>query len=171
MHELIVLRLLHVLGGIFWLGSGLFTMLFLLPALAEAGPQAGSVMAAMQRRRLFTVLPLVASVTVLTGARLLWIVSGGLDADYFASASGAAFASSGAAALLAWAVGVLGTGPMQARAARLGHELAAMSDDAARSTQVQRVAALRRRAGVLQRVTLALLLLGAAGMAVARYLR
>ena len=34
--ELLVLRLVHVLGGIFWVGSALFMAIFLFPALASA---------------------------------------------------------------------------------------------------------------------------------------
>ena len=45
MAELIVLRLVHVLGGIFWVGAGLFNMVYLGPAMAAAGPAAaGSMM-------------------------------------------------------------------------------------------------------------------------------
>ena len=69
--ELVVLRLVHILGGIFWLGSGLFTTFFLIPALGRAGPAAaGPVMGALQQRRLFTVLPVVALLTILSGVRL-----------------------------------------------------------------------------------------------------
>jgi hypothetical protein len=57
--ELITLRLVHILCGIFWVGSGLFTSLFLLPALAGSRSAMGPVMAGLQRRRLFTVLPTV----------------------------------------------------------------------------------------------------------------
>ena len=51
--ELLVLRVVRVLGAIFWLGSGLFTTLFLIPAPAQAGPAAAPVMGALQGRRLF----------------------------------------------------------------------------------------------------------------------
>ena len=154
MYEIIGLRLLHVLGGIFWLGSGLFTSLFLLPSLAGAGPAAGTVMAGLQRRRLFTVLPAVALVTVLSGLRLLWLVSGGLDRRYFAGGSGRAFAVSGALALIAFMVGMLLARPTMMRAAR-----------------AERIASLQRRGATMNRLTILLLTFGAAGMAVARYLQ
>ena len=51
--EMLILRVVHVLGGIFWVGSALFMAFMLMPALASAGPAAGAVMGAMQRRRLF----------------------------------------------------------------------------------------------------------------------
>ena len=81
--ELIVLRLIHVLGGIFWVGSALFTAIYLVPSLAQAGPAAGQVMGALQRRRLFIVLPTVAVLTVLSGIRLMQLTSDGFSAAYF----------------------------------------------------------------------------------------
>jgi hypothetical protein len=170
MYEIITLRLLHVLGGIFWLGSGLFTTLFLLPSLAGVGPAAGAVMAAMQRRRLFTVLPVVALVTVLSGLRLLWIASGGLDGRYFATGSGRAFAASGAIALLAFLLGMLLARPAMLRAAKLAATMTAASDDAERDARVRQIAALQQRGATMNRLAILLLTLGAAGMAVARYI-
>ncbi|HYD51367.1 MAG TPA: hypothetical protein VEA99_02020 [Gemmatimonadaceae bacterium] len=171
MPELLVLRLLHVLGGIFWLGSGLFTSLFLMPSLATAGPAAGAVMASMQRRRLFVVLPLVATVTVLSGLRLLWIVSGGLDARYLASGSGRAFAASGATALVAFLLGMFVGRPAMSRAARLGGQLAGAREEAERASLQARVATLQRRGRRVNAIVTVLLTVGAAGMAVARYLQ
>ena len=72
--ELIFLRLVHILGATFWLGSGLFTTFFLVPALGQVGPAgAGPVMGALKQRGLFTVLPVMALLTILSGARLLHI--------------------------------------------------------------------------------------------------
>jgi uncharacterized membrane protein len=76
--EMIVLRAVHVLGGIFWVGSALFSAFYLMPALASAGPSAGQVMGALQRRRLFLVLPSVAVLTILSGIRLMQIASFGM---------------------------------------------------------------------------------------------
>src|SRR5688572_21882948 len=90
--EILVLRIVHVLGAIFWLGSGLFTTFFLVPALVRLGPAAaGPVMGALQQGRLFTVLPVVALLTIASGARLLQIVSGGFSSAYFATPTGQTF--------------------------------------------------------------------------------
>src|SRR3979490_1807186 len=98
--EILLLRLIHIVGGIFWVGSGLFTSLFLVPALATSGANAGQVLAALPQRRLFTGLPLVAVLTIASGLRLMWIISAGFAPSYFASAQGQAFASSGVAAIV-----------------------------------------------------------------------
>jgi uncharacterized membrane protein len=168
--EFIVLRLVHVLGGIFWVGSGIFTSIFLVPALATSGPAAGQVMAALQQRRLFTVLPIVAVLTILSGLRLMWLVSGGFAPGYFASATGGTFAASGAAAIVAFALSLLVARPAAIKAAQLGAATAGASDGATRARLEQQVAALRRRGSVASTMAVTLLVLGAAGMATARYL-
>ena len=168
--ELLVLRLVHVVGGVFWVGSGMFTAFFLVPALAAAGPSAGQVMGELQRRRLFSILPAVALLTILSGARLLWITSGGLSEAYLASAMGRTFVGSALAALLAFVVGLLVVRPAGARAAAIGASLAA-TPEPERASRVAEMNASRQRAAAWGAVALALLLVAAAGMAIARHLR
>src|SRR5688572_4160460 len=118
--EILILRLVHILGGSFWVGSGLFTTFFLVPALASSGPAAGQVMAALQRRHLFTALPVSALLTILSGLRLMWIGSAGFAPAYFASASGGTLAASRAAAIVAFLLALLVARPAAVRPAQLG---------------------------------------------------
>lgn len=168
--ELLVLRAVHVVGGIFWVGSGLFTGLFLAPALAGLGPGAGQLMAALQARRLFVVLPTVALLTILSGLRLLWLGSGGFEPRYFTTATGATFAASGIAATLAFLLSLVLARPAAAEAGRLSASLVSLTDPVQRSAVADRAARLQRRSAAVSRAVLPLLLLGALGMAVARYL-
>lgn len=167
--ELIVLRLIHVLGGLFWVGSGLFNAIFLMPVLGSAGPAAGAVMAGLQKRRLMVVMPVVAVLTILSGLRLMWIVSAGFSPAYFATPMGGTFGAGGAAALVSFVLGLVVIRPAMVRAGRLGAELAAATDEQARAALAARVAGLRRRSAVANGVAMALLVLAAAAMAVARY--
>src|SRR5688572_14244900 len=86
--ELLVLRLLHVLSALVWVGSGIFTTFFLFPALKPGSPALMEVMGGLQRRKLFTFLPITALVTLLSGARLLQIVSDGFSPAFFELRSG-----------------------------------------------------------------------------------
>lgn len=168
--ELLVLRVIHVLGGIFWVGSGLFTSFFLIPALGRLGPAgAGPVMGALQQRRLFTVLPVVAVLTILSGIRLLQIASAGFSSAYFDSRTGQTFLWSGVAAVIAFLLSLLVARPAAVRMGQLSASMATMpeSERAARSAELGR---LRQRSS-LASVAATVLLIGAAiGMAVARYL-
>ena len=115
--EILVLRLIHILSGIAWVGSGIFTSFFLVPALSSSPAVMGQVMAALQRRRMFIILPTVATLTILSGLRLLWIASGGFAPSYFATGTGRTFALSGLAAIVAY---VLAFGVARPLAVRMG---------------------------------------------------
>ncbi len=168
--ELLVLRIVHILGGIFWLGSGLFTAFFLMPALGRVGPAAvGPVMGALQQRRLFTILPIVAVLTILSGVRLLQIASVGFAPAYFASRTGQTFLWSGVAAVIAFLLSVLVARPAAVRSGQLSASLASIAE-AERGARASEIDKLRRRGGVASTVATVLLVGAAIGMAVARYL-
>ena len=79
--EMIVLRLLHVVCGVVWVGGVCMMHYVLLPATAQAGPGAGPVMAAIPQQRLFRLMPWIAVVSMLAGVRLLGIASGGFTTE------------------------------------------------------------------------------------------
>lgn len=165
--ELITLRLIHILGGILWVGSGLFSTFFLTPALARAGgATAGQVMAGLQQRKMFVVMPIAAILTILSGMRLWWIVGGGMH--YFQHRSGHVYAMSGLLAIVAFLLGMFVGRPAAARIGTLARSAAA--DESSRTAIADEVARLQKRATLSGYVVVVLLLLAAAGMAVARYL-
>lgn len=169
--EIVVLRLVHILGGIFWVGSGLFTSLFLMPTLARSGPVAAQVMAGLQRRRLFTALPVAAVLTILSGLRLMWILSAGFSREYFATSVGHTLASAGGAAIVAFIFALTVVRPAAMRAGRLAESLANASlSEGERQRIGAEMGRLGRRSAVASAIVVALLVLAAAGMAVARYL-
>jgi uncharacterized membrane protein len=168
--EILVLRLVHILGGIFWVGSGLFTTFFLMPALAASGAAAGQVIAGLQQRRLHIVMPIVGLLTIASGLRLMWIKSAGFAPAYFDSGVGRAFAWSGAAAILSFLISVGVARPVTVRAMKLTASLAS-GPDSAREAITAQLAGLRRSAMVASIIAVALVVLAAAGMAIARYVR
>lgn len=167
--ELIVLRLVHVLGGIFWVGGGIYSAVFVMPAIATAGPAAGPIMAELHRRRLFTVLPIVAVLTMLSGVRLCWIVSGGFPASYFETAPGFTYAAAAAASLIGFLTAMFISRPASQRLGALGASLAQLEGQA-RAAAVTEIERLKPRAAVGTAAAVWLLTLSAVGMSVARYL-
>lgn len=166
--ELLVLRVVHVVGAIIWVGSGVLMGIFLAPALASLGPTAGQVMGALQKRKMMTVLPIVAILTILSGIRLMQITSSGFSADYFATTSGKVFAASGLAGILAFLVGIVFNRPIAMKMGQLNQAMS--SDPVSKEAIAAEVKRLQQRAATYGVVVLALLLLAAVGMAVARYL-
>ena len=166
--ELIVLRLIHVVGGTFWVGSALFTAFFLMPTVMQAGPAvAGPVMGGLQQRKLMVWLPVVAILVILSGLRLMMIVSGG-DADWFQHRAGHTFSAAGALAIIAFLIGVTVNRPAMVKAGKLGQS--AVSDAPTRAAIQEEIKRLQRRSYVGSMVVTWLLLASAAGMAIARYL-
>jgi uncharacterized membrane protein len=166
--ELIFLRLIHVVGGVYWVGSVMFTSFFLMPTLLKAGPMvAGPVSAGLQARRLMTWSPVIALLVILSGLRLMMIASQG-QAHWFEHRSGHAYAVAGLLAIIAFIVGMLITRPAMTKAAKLGQ--AAASDGASKQLIQDELKRLQRR-GYRSTMTVTwLLILAAVGMAVARYL-
>jgi uncharacterized membrane protein len=169
--ELLVLRLVHILGGMIWVGTGIFTSFFLMPTLAQAGPAAGQVIAGLQRRRLFTFLPIVAVLTILSGVRLMQITSAGFSPAWFASAPGRTYAWSGVAAIVGFLIGIFIGRPAAMRAAKLAQTMSTATDEASRASIAVTLERHRRVASIGSLLSIALVVLAAAGMAVARYLR
>jgi uncharacterized membrane protein len=168
--ELLVLRLVHILGGIFWVGSLMYTTFFLVPVVKSSPAVAGQVMAGLQKRRLFIVLPTVALLTIASGIRLLWIASAGFEESYLSTSMGRAFSAGAGAAIIAFLLSMLVSRPAFVHVGRLAASLATTTDEAGRQRITAEMQRLNQRAAVANGIVVALLLFTAAGMATARYL-
>ena len=167
--ELLTLRLIHILGAIFWAGSMMFTTFFLVPVIRSSPAVAGQVMAGLQKRRLFIALPIVALLTIASGLRLLSIVSAGFSGSYFSTPPGRTFATAAAAATIAFFLSLLVSRPGFVRLGRLGASLAEAPDEGARQRIAAEMTRLTRSVAISNALVVVLLLSAAAGMAVARY--
>src|SRR3972149_11036417 len=74
----IVLRLLHLFSGVFWVATIFFPALFLLPRVKQAGPLGAQFMQRLSQPPLTATLSLAAGLVVLSGILLYWRGSGGL---------------------------------------------------------------------------------------------
>lgn len=166
--EVIVLRLIHVLGGIVWVGGAAFNAFFLIPAMTSAGPSAGPVMAGLQRRRMMTVLPIVALLTILSGIRLL-MIRGAMAPAFFQSTQGMTFSIAGGIAILAFVVGWVLVRPAMMKAGQLA-AAQATAPESERASMGAEIGRLRRRGAIGNTLVTYAVFLSAAGMAVARYL-
>ena len=152
---LLVLRLVHVGGGAMWVGMMAFMTFFLSPALAEVGPEGGKLMAALQRRRIMVIMPVIALLTIASGFWLMAHLYGG-PGNLAASRMGVTLNVGALAAIVAFLIGIVFMRPAMMRAM--------VTTDPA---EAQR---LRVRGAMLGRLVAWLLLLALGAMAVARYL-
>lgn len=167
---LLLLRLIHVGFGALWVGMAVFTGLFLTPAIQDVGPDGGKVMAALQRRGIMTVLPVLALGTLLSGAWLYWRASVGLDSRFATSGIGLAFGIGGAVSLVAYVVGISVMRPSMMKAVALSQPAGPDTSESERQRRLAEAQRLRQRAAAAGRLVAGLLLVALAAMAVARYL-
>ena len=166
---MLVLRFTHIFCAALWVGMMAFQTFFLLPALAEAGPDAGKVMQGLMRRRIPLVMSVIALIALVSGIWLFLRLSGGQPAALMATPMGLALGLGGAVALIAFLLGFLVMRPAMMRSMRLAESLASVGAEerATRAAEIQR---LRARGAAVARVVTTLLLIALALMAVARYL-
>jgi hypothetical protein len=167
--DVLILRLLHIGAGAFWVGAVFTNVLFLAPTAAALGPDGGRFQFHLiGRQRFATVILVSAIVTVLAGLWLLWITTNGLDLDELFAPSRAGFTVGGVAAILTFGLGSLYVYPRTQRVVRIMGGAVAAS----RPPTPEEQAMLARTRGELLRagwVTVAGLALATLAMATARY--
>jgi hypothetical protein len=167
---LTVLRLIHILGGVYWAGTMFFFVTFLEPSLRSLGPDGGKVMIRLFERGYTKVLPAIAIMTVLSGFWMLWILSSGFDATYMGSSIGMALSTGGALALIALIIGVAFIRPAADRIWAIARQLGDAKDEATRAGLMGEMQAMRAKTVGGSRVVFALLIGAVALMAIARYI-
>ncbi len=106
--DVMVLRLIHIAAGAFWVGAVFTFFLFVQPAATAVGPDATKfVFHLVHHRRLPAVILGSAAVTVLAGILLLLITSNGLDPDLLFDESRLGYTVGGVAAILTFGIGAL----------------------------------------------------------------
>jgi hypothetical protein len=167
---LIVLRIVHVGSAMTWFGGAIIGSFFLAPTADALGKAAAPFMEhLLKRRRMGVFFPIVAGLTILSGAALYWRGSGGLDWSWITSQSGLAFTVGGLAALVSFVGGIILVGPSVAAQAAVQQELAS-SDAVPTEGQRRRLEWADRRMRLANRVDPPLLLTAGLTMAVGRYL-
>ena len=165
---LILLRVVHVVGGVFWAGAILFVVHFLEPAVRDAGPDGAKVMQALRKRRYLEVIPTVAALTLLSGFALYWRTFGRLHPGPGASGVELVLGLGGFASLVAFVIGVTMLRPSALRIGALGAELREAPPErrAALDEEVGRLRLRMRKSGRWVAVLLSVAILS---MAVGRY--
>lgn len=164
---LMLLRLVHVVIGIFWVGSVVFISAFLIPSIRSAGPGGGAVMTHLQQRKLSIVLMLAGILTVASGFVLYMQASAGSTA-WFGSGPGRTFGLGAVFGIITLVIGMTVNAPTGVKLGRLGAAVQAAggTPSAEQAAEMQR---LQVRMGKASLAGAVLLTCAAAAMAVARY--
>ena len=163
------LRLVHILGGVFWVGSAIFMAAFLGPTVRAIGPAGGQVMQQLaQVRKLPMYMMGSMAATLLSGIALYWLASGGFSNSWPASGPGTTFGLGAVFAILGATIGVAVSMPAARRLGVLGATIA-KSGGPPSAEQVAELQRLQGRMATATQIVAILLVLATAAMAVARY--
>ena len=154
----------HVVTACIWVGAAFFTAWFLMPAIQATGPDGGKVMVAVQKRGWIVLLPVIATITIITGF-LLYRPYMGAPGN-----AAAVLGYGGVIALLAYGLGIGVVTPSLSRAAKLSAQAATVSEGADRSSMLAMAARLRQRGMLFARIVSLLILVAVVLMVVAKYL-
>jgi uncharacterized membrane protein len=164
----IILRLIHILAGIFWVGTAFLLAGFLAPTLRATGSEGGRFMRhLMQQRRLQLFIGLAMGLTILSGLILYARISASTHGVWAGTAPGIAYGVGAVAAILGALTGLLISGAAGRRIAALGGSIGPGSPSADQQAELGR---LQARIGLGTRLSAGFLAIAAGAMAVARYL-
>lgn len=104
--DILVLRLIHIALGTFWVGAVFTNVLFLAPAATALGPDGGRFQFQLLRHQRFATMILAsAAASVLAGVVLLWTTTNGLDPELALAPSRLGFTVGGVIGILTFAFG------------------------------------------------------------------
>jgi uncharacterized membrane protein len=163
---IIILRLIHIIGGVFWVGTALLMVFFITPSI-QATSEAGQKFLGhlITKTPLGQIHGLSAVLTVLAGASLYWIDSGGFTSDWMTSGAGLGFGIGGLFGLLGVITSIIHALNLRALAATEQLQGEPTPD------QIDKIRTTQKRLGIIGRVDSIVLILALIFMATARYWR
>jgi uncharacterized membrane protein len=166
---LILLRIIHIVAGVCWVGGAIMYTLFLEPAAKATAPGSGQfVQHLISRRHLPVYMSICSLLTVVAGGLLYWHSSGGFNLNWITSGPGSVYTIGSAVAIVVFFVGLFMIKPRAERLSGLGHEIGAAGGvpTPAQTAELQK---LGREMTLIGRVDVALLAVALLSMATARY--
>jgi uncharacterized membrane protein len=166
---MVILRTIHILAGIFWVGTAFFFVLFFEPTLKAAGPAGGTVMGRLTLTRFPVVMAFSGILTVAAGFLMYLTDSHGLQVNWISTPPGVAITIGSLAGILAFLLGLTVQMPASARMAALQKEIQAAGGPPALA-QMEEMRVLQDRISNASRWGAVLMVIAVLGMAVAREL-
>ena len=165
----IVLRILHIFGSVFWFGAATTFALFIAPAAAATRPESQKfVNYLMNQRKFLTAILWASTIGILAGLLLYWRDSVGFQLTWITTPAGLGFTIGAIAGLLAYG----GLHIARRNLKRLGALAQQIQSGGKPPTPEQAAAlqALQQRQTRLAYLGVVLLSIALLGMSVARYL-
>jgi len=166
---LIILRLIHIVCGIFWAGATIYLAVFIIPAVKASGAEGSKFMQQLSRtNRLPLVMMLAATLTVLAGILLIWKLSNGFESGFMGSEHGIVLSTGATFAIIAYLIGLTVNRPTVDKIAILGKAIAAQGAPPS-TEQMQQLQILRKRLFTATNIVASLLAITVIAMSIVRY--
>ena len=166
---LLILRLVHVVASVCWAGGGFVTFLFIEPTAKSLEGFGMQFMQHMAGKRHFnTFMVINSTLTVLSGALLLWSATNGRLGGYVSTGPGLGFALGSLVGVAVYFVGMFGVGMRIGKMTRIGEEIqkAGGPPTPAQAVALQK---LDKEVAIYSRIDFWMVAVALALMATARY--
>ena len=165
---IIVLRIIHIFCGVFWVGFGLFNVLFLQPTVKALGPDGQKTMQYLtQKTRLLTTVYTAATLSMLSGIGLYWILSG-FNLSFVSSGYGVVLTTGSISGIIGWFIAVLIIRGIFGQMKIVGGQIQT-SGNPPTPEQTSQMQVLVTRLGKMGKVALTFMLIALLGMSIARF--
>ena len=165
-----VLRIVHIFGGVFWVGTAWMTAGFLLPTAEAIGSDAEKFMTYINvKRRYPTFIAIAAGFNLLAGVLLYWHDSSGLQLSWITTPTGLGESFGALCAIVGFILGFRVVKPAIEEFGRIGHEMHAAGKPPS-ADQLANLRQVQTRLDRSERIVAVVLGLALLGMATARYL-
>lgn len=121
---LITLRFVHVVSSVCWVGGGFTNFLFIEPTAKSLAPMGMQFMQHMAGKRRFNMFMVINStLTVLSGALLIWQATNGNFGTYLSTGPGLGFALGSLVGVAVYFVGMFGVGMRVGKLSKIGEDI------------------------------------------------
>jgi uncharacterized membrane protein len=166
---MILLRTIHILAGVLWVGGSVIYIAFIEPTVKATAPASQKFMQhLMSRQRYSLFMNVTSGLTVLAGALLYWRDTGGRILAWAQTGPGLGFTLGALAAIVVYLLGFFMIRPRAERLSALGKQIG-MAGGPPTPEQAAELNTLDKEMGTLGRVDAVLLTVALVLMGTARY--
>ncbi len=160
-----LLRIVHIVGGVFWVGGTLIMTFFIGPTVGAIGESGQRFIGHLMNSLKFSNrMSIAAGLTVLAGFLLYWIDSQGFTSAWMSSGAGRGFGIGAAFGLIGFVFGI-----MIGRTTKAMAQLGAQMQGKPSTEQIAQMGDIRKKQATYSMLTAVTLILATLFMAIARY--
>ncbi|MCF6237412.1 MAG: hypothetical protein L3J79_01125 [Candidatus Marinimicrobia bacterium] len=169
MHShIIILKIIHIFAGVFWVGFAFFNIAFLQPAVKATGVEGQKLMQFLVRNtRLMMTVYITATLTILSGLGLYWPLAGSTS-SFVRTGYGLILTISSTAGIIAWIIAVFVIRNIFNQMGALGTEIQSQEGPPSEG-QMSGLQRLGAKLGVVGNIVIFFMVIALLGMSTARY--